>query len=181
MGLPTVTTEAVSDIAPTTAQANGTITDTGGSPCSLRGFVFGLASHGDPGNIAPAVSAYENSCQQRGTFSYGGFDIELSALVKNTTYYVRVWARNNAGYSYGDEVNFDTLEGVYPGALYSPRTKINKVGVNYDSAETTTLFAPDVTKLDDEVVAIETELGINVKGGHADLKARLEWIESQLP
>jgi len=48
----------------------------------------------------------------------------------------------------------------YPSSVYSPRTKENKSGVVYDAAKKTILFAEDVTKLDDEIVAIETKLGI---------------------
>ena len=46
----------------------------------------------------------------------------------------------------------------YPGGVYSPRTKENKPGISYDAAKTTIGFAEDITKLDDEVVAIETDL-----------------------
>lgn len=46
----------------------------------------------------------------------------------------------------------------YPSTIYSPRTKQNKVGVVYVPATKTTLFAEDITKLDDEVVAMETDL-----------------------
>lgn len=46
----------------------------------------------------------------------------------------------------------------YPGSVYSPRTKENESGVVYDPDETTKVFAEDVTKLDDEVVAVENNL-----------------------
>jgi len=46
----------------------------------------------------------------------------------------------------------------YPGATYSPRTKENKAGVVYDADKTTVGFVEDITKLDAEVVAIETDL-----------------------
>ena len=48
----------------------------------------------------------------------------------------------------------------YPSSVYSPRTKENKDAVVYDSTKKTILFAEDVTKLDAEVVAIETKLGL---------------------
>jgi len=51
----------------------------------------------------------------------------------------------------------------YPEAVYSPRTKENKAGVVYTPAKTTVGYVEDVTKLDDEVVAIETALGANLK------------------
>lgn len=61
----------------------------------------------------------------------------------------------------------------YPAATYSPRTKTNKVGVVYDPNQSSVGFAEDVTKLDDEVVAIENELGANPKGDAASVVARL--------
>jgi len=62
----------------------------------------------------------------------------------------------------------------YPDGVYSPRTKENKPGVEYDAGKSTIGYAEDVTKLDDEVVAIETELGANPKGDWASVKARLD-------
>jgi hypothetical protein len=46
----------------------------------------------------------------------------------------------------------------YPSGTYSPRTKENKSGVDYDSTKKTVIFAEDISKLDDEVVAVETDL-----------------------
>ena len=46
----------------------------------------------------------------------------------------------------------------YPDTIYSPRTKENRSGVVYTPAKTTVSYAEDITKLDDEVVAIETDL-----------------------
>ena len=46
----------------------------------------------------------------------------------------------------------------YPSAIYSPRTKENKAGVEYDAGKPTVGFVEDVTKLDAEVVAMETDL-----------------------
>lgn len=46
----------------------------------------------------------------------------------------------------------------FPLSIYSPRTKENKEGVVYDVDEETTLFAEDITNLDDEVVAVESYL-----------------------
>jgi len=46
----------------------------------------------------------------------------------------------------------------FPGGIYSPRTKENKAGISYSASETEIGYAEDVTKLDDEVVAIETFL-----------------------
>jgi hypothetical protein len=46
----------------------------------------------------------------------------------------------------------------YPTSVYSPRTKQNKVGVVYHPEIATTFYAEDITLLDAEVVALETQL-----------------------
>ena len=61
----------------------------------------------------------------------------------------------------------------YPNSIYSPRTKENKSGVVYDPDKTTVVFAEDMTKDDDEIVAIETELGTLPKGVFTDVKTQL--------
>ena len=45
----------------------------------------------------------------------------------------------------------------FPSGVYSPRTKENKPGIEYDSAKTTIGYAEDVTKLDDEVDKLPPE------------------------
>lgn len=49
----------------------------------------------------------------------------------------------------------------YPETIYTPRTKANQQGVVYDENETERIFAEDIKKLDDEVVAIENFLGVD--------------------
>lgn len=68
----------------------------------------------------------------------------------------------------------------YPGAVYSPRTKENKAGVVYDASKKTIGYVEDITKLDDEVVAVETELGTNPKGAKADVKTRLDDVDTAI-
>jgi len=46
----------------------------------------------------------------------------------------------------------------FPSGVYNPRTKENKTDVVYTPAKKTLTFAEDITKLDDEVVAIENFL-----------------------
>jgi len=61
----------------------------------------------------------------------------------------------------------------FPTGVYTPRTKENKSGVVYDANKPTVGFAEDITKLDDEVVAIENTLGVNPQGAYATVKAWL--------
>jgi len=46
----------------------------------------------------------------------------------------------------------------YPSSIYSPRTKENRSGVDYDETKKTVIFAEDIVKDDDEIVALETDL-----------------------
>ena len=64
----------------------------------------------------------------------------------------------------------------YPDGVYSPREKENKAGVVYAPEKKTVGFAEDVTKLDDEVVATQTELGTNPRGVFASVKAFLAYL-----
>jgi len=173
MAKPTVTITATDDITPTTATANGAISDTGAERVSKRGFVISTTSHADPGNVVPQASGYEDFGEEIGNFVLQPFDWGFTALLKNTLYYVRAYAKNPSGYSYSAETSFTTLTQYYPTAIYPPRTKLNKIGADYRPQDPYTFFAPDITKLDDEVVKIETELGTSPKGAFADVKAAI--------
>ena len=61
----------------------------------------------------------------------------------------------------------------YPASIFSPRTKANRNGVVYDSLKETVIFAEDMQADDNEIVAIETELGTNPKGAYASVAAFL--------
>jgi hypothetical protein len=62
----------------------------------------------------------------------------------------------------------------YPNSIYSPREKENRAGVTYDESKKTVIFAEDIVNDDNEIVAIETELGTNPKGGWGNVKSRLD-------
>jgi len=66
-----------------------------------RGFVYGTSSQSDPGNVAPASSGYDTYVEDTGNFVVGAFEKTLISLVKGQTYYVRAYAHNTNGYSYG--------------------------------------------------------------------------------
>ena len=42
----------------------------------------------------------------------GSFTSMLTGLLPGTTYYLRAYAANNAGTSYGDELTFTTLDSI---------------------------------------------------------------------
>ena len=97
-GLPIVTTQAVTNIAGINATGNGNVMSDGGSAITERGVVWNAS-------IDPTTS--NSKASTSGTT--GAFTASISGLTKNTQYYVRAYAINNAGTSYGDNVNFTTL------------------------------------------------------------------------
>lgn len=105
---PTLTTQAASSIARTSAILNGNITNTGGENCDYRGFVWDTSTHADPGNTAPGASAYSDNWTEAGSFSTGAFT-HTPTLTQSTTYYYRSCAHNTAGWAYGGEESFTTL------------------------------------------------------------------------
>lgn len=94
---PKVTTGAVSDVALTTAKAVGTVVNDGGADVTARGVVWSTQT-------APTTSGNMTS---DGT-GVGEFTSQLNGLTEGTTYYLRAYATNSEGTSYGDEVTFAT-------------------------------------------------------------------------
>ncbi len=108
VSLPTVTTQAGTNVEDTTATGNGNITALGGENADRRGIVWDLATYGDPGNVSPAVSDYDNDVGTDGSFGTGAFTESLTSLPTGDTIYARAYAHNTAGYAYGAEVSFLT-------------------------------------------------------------------------
>ncbi|MFA6719581.1 MAG: hypothetical protein WCS15_10915, partial [Prevotella sp.] len=96
---PTVTTQAVSNIAATTATGNGNITSLGSPNPTAYGVCWNTTG-------TPTTS---DSKVDKGTASAtGAFTAPMTGLTANTTYYVRAYATNAVGTSYGDVVSFVT-------------------------------------------------------------------------
>lgn len=106
--LPTVTTQAATNVQATTATGNGTIVDVGVGNCDRRGIVWDLNTHGNPGNVAPGASGYANDVGTDGNFGAGAFTENLTGLPTGDVIYCRAYAHNADGWAYGAEVNFLT-------------------------------------------------------------------------
>ncbi len=98
---PTVTTSAVTNIATTTATFNGNVTNGGDSWVSLRGFCWSTSSNPTMENCLGKTASGNGT---------GEFSHNISGLSPNTTYYVRAWAKNDAGTAYGQTCSFRTVE-----------------------------------------------------------------------
>jgi hypothetical protein len=95
---PTVTTATVYNIGPITAVSGGNVTSYGVSSETVRGVCWSTSPN-------PTIV---NSHTSDGT-GYGIFASNLSDLTPNTLYYIRAYATNSAGTSYGEELSFSTL------------------------------------------------------------------------
>ncbi len=100
---PILTTSPVTNIATTSAQSGGNITSDGGSPVTARGLCWSLLPN-------PTIS---DSHTTDGT-EIGTYTSNLTSLTPNTSYYVRAYATNAVGTSYGDAKSFTSLPIAVP-------------------------------------------------------------------
>ena len=96
--LASLTTTTPADITPTSATVGGQITSDGGASISAKGIVW--ATTANPTLSASVLDLSGGS---------GVFSGTLSGLSPNTLYYLRAFATNSAGTTYGNELSFSTL------------------------------------------------------------------------
>ncbi|MEI8095123.1 MAG: Ig-like domain-containing protein [Spirochaetales bacterium] len=100
-GLAVVTTSAISNLAATTATSGGEVVSDGGNAVTGRGVCWGTSP-------SPTISGSLTS-DGAGT---GVFTSNLSGLVSGTLYYLRAWATNKAGTTYGNQVSFQYVPSI---------------------------------------------------------------------
>ena len=94
----TLTTSEVSDITVTTAKSGGNITNSGGYAVTDRGVCWSLYPN-------PTLSDNYVAASTGGT---GAYTVTLTGLSIGNTYYVRAYATNTFGTTYGNQVVFST-------------------------------------------------------------------------
>jgi len=97
-GVATLSTTAASAITGVAATSGGNITADGGSTITARGICYNTSTNPTTANATVANGS--------GT---GSFAANMSGLIIGTTYYIRAYATNGAGTSYGNEVSFTTV------------------------------------------------------------------------
>jgi uncharacterized protein (TIGR02145 family) len=96
--LATVSTSDVSAISQTTGSSGGWIIDDGGAPVTTRGICWSIT-------VNPTIDNSKTTLSSDHGGIFGSFAI---GLVPSTTYYIRAYATNSEGTSYGNEVHFTT-------------------------------------------------------------------------
>jgi uncharacterized protein (TIGR02145 family) len=93
--LATVSTAEITNISITTALGGGYVIDEGGAPVTARGVCWSTTGWPDVSNNKTFNGA-----------GRGSFTSSITGLTKGTTYFIRAYATNSAGTSYGKRVSF---------------------------------------------------------------------------
>jgi PKD repeat protein len=96
--LPSVTTSSISGITYINANSGGIVTNNGGAEVTSRGICWDSTQ-------SPTIACVKTSDGA----GNGAFSSKLAGLKASTTYYVRAYATNSEGTSYGEQVSFTTL------------------------------------------------------------------------
>ena len=97
-GIPSVTTNKVTNITSSSATTGGDVTSDGGDPVTARGICISLTT-------LPTITG---SKTVNGT-GLGTFTSSLTGLKSEATYYVRAYATNKLGTAYGNQETFIVL------------------------------------------------------------------------
>lgn len=101
---PTVTTKAISFLTDTSAVSGGNVTFDGGAVVTMRGICW---------DTLPNLTV--NGIHTTDGAGIGNFTTSMTGLTPGTTYYVRAYATNSVGTTYGEEISFRTPRSC-PGA-----------------------------------------------------------------
>ena len=121
--VPLIKTGSIIEITETSAVSGGIITNDGGSQIISKGICWSTA-------INPTL---KNDFTIEGV-GMGDYASTLNDLDENSTYYVKAYATNNIGTSYGNEQMFKTLEKpstIYTGDIVlSTQFEVDNFGLN---------------------------------------------------
>lgn len=106
----TVITSDITNITSGTATGGGNVTNGGNSTVTVRGVCWSTSQN-------PTT----NDAHSIETGGIGSFTSAITGLIELTTYFVRAYATNGGGTSYGNEVTFSTLAWICGDPLFDER------------------------------------------------------------
>lgn len=171
--LPTVLTRPITSILETTASGGGEVTSDGGLTVTNRGVVW--ATNGVP-TIADSLTS-------DGT-GVGIYASSLTGLVPGETYYVRAYAQNAIGISYGDVSNFTAacFSSVVTGLYVNP-TNDTDFTLHWSPLTGATGYQVDVSLAPDfgggsGNYGVETFTTTNIGGGTVSSYLTRQWTNN---
>jgi hypothetical protein len=102
---PVISTNTVVNITDNSVSTGGTITRDGGSAVTRRGVVYSTVNVDD----GPVLNGANTAFVDASTGGNGSFVVSLTGLNLSTTYFIRAYAENELGISYGLVTSFTTL------------------------------------------------------------------------
>ena len=145
---PTVTTQAVSVIGSTSATGNGNITNLGSPNPTAYGVCWNTTG-------TPTIS--DSKTNEGATSATGAFTSAITGINPNTMYYVRAYATNTAGTSYGSVESFTTASINLMQTLFWPNYENNKIeGISISGTDRVTVASVPTTM---QPIAIEIDPG----------------------
>lgn len=135
VNLPNVTTSNPTQILLDGAMLGGNVIAENGSPVVYRGVCWNTIGN-------PSLS---DNYTENGTGS-GEFTSPVTGLLPNTVYYVRAYATNSIGTSYGDEISFTTLS--------TNITNLSKIGISIYPNPTNRIVNFDFSNLKVQKISI---------------------------
>lgn len=137
--LPKVTTTAITSITNTGATSGGSVTDDGDVEVTTRGICWGTAS-------LPVIELTTKTIDGSGK---GTFVSTITGLTPLTTYFVRAYATNKYGASYGEEISFTATKPptviTKAATLIGNTTATLNANINAHSFATTVTFEYGLT------------------------------------
>ncbi len=106
ISLPTVSTTKVTTYTSSTATVGGEVTNDGGATVTERGIYWG-------------TNYLVNGTKLQIGSNLGAFSSSLTGLTPNTTYYIKAYAINSQGASYGSQVSFTTGQNLSLATVYT--------------------------------------------------------------
>ncbi len=132
------TTGTVAVTSASTAQAGGDVTEEGCTDVTERGVVYSTVINpvlGGPGSLNVA-DIFEGS---------GEFALEISNLIGGTTYYVKAYATNSGGTSYGAQQSFTTDPVTAPVAIAATDVDHESFVANWEVTDGAASYRLDVS------------------------------------
>jgi len=132
---PVVITSMVTNIVHNAATGGGDVTSDGGRTITARGVCWGTSTN-------PTISG--NHTTEPGTT--GPFTSNITGLNPQTTYYVRAYATNSIGTSYGTQVSFTTQCEPFPPAIDFSADQVNIMVGDSINFQDLSLYCPTYWK-----------------------------------